>query len=118
LPSCRRGDRARHLDGFNVQLRDRAGLGHDALIAARNQFLGMAMQDKRLVGVRPNGQDDVASTSSTSTTPRRARSASRWRTSTTRSPQPGGHHVNDFIDRGRIRRWRRPTPTRMKPEDL
>jgi multidrug efflux pump len=46
--------------GFNVQLQDRAGLGHDALIGARNQFLGLAAQDKRLVAVRPSGQDDVS----------------------------------------------------------
>jgi multidrug efflux pump len=45
--------------GFDVQLQDRGGLGHDALLAARNQFLGMAAQDKRLVGVRPNGQEDM-----------------------------------------------------------
>ncbi len=46
--------------GFNVQLQDRAGLGHEMLVAARNQFLGLASQDRRLVGVRPNGQEDVA----------------------------------------------------------
>ena len=45
--------------GFDVQLQDRGAVGHEALIAARNQFLGMASQDKRLVAVRPNGQDDM-----------------------------------------------------------
>ena len=45
--------------GFDMQLVDKGGLGHEALMAARNQFLGMAAQEKRLVGVRPNGLDDV-----------------------------------------------------------
>ncbi len=45
--------------GVDFQLIDRSGLGHDTLMAARNQFLGMAMQDKRLINVRPNGMEDV-----------------------------------------------------------
>src|SRR5690606_26655280 len=44
--------------GFNFQLQDLGGLGHEALMDARNQFLGLAAQDSRLVGVRPNGQED------------------------------------------------------------
>jgi multidrug efflux pump subunit AcrB len=46
--------------GCSVQLQDRASLGHDALIAARNQILGLAAQDPRLVGVRPSGLTAVA----------------------------------------------------------
>ncbi len=46
--------------GFDFQLQDRGGVGHDKLMAARNQLLGMAMQDSRLARVRPNGMDDVA----------------------------------------------------------
>ncbi len=45
--------------GVDFQLVDRGGLGHDVLMAARNQFLGMAAQDPRLVNVRPNGLSDV-----------------------------------------------------------
>ncbi|MEQ9210598.1 MAG: efflux RND transporter permease subunit, partial [Pseudomonadales bacterium] len=45
--------------GFDVMLQDRNNLGHDALTSARNQMLGMASQDNRLVGVRPNGMEDV-----------------------------------------------------------
>ena len=45
--------------GVDFQLVDRGGLGHEALMAARNQFLGMAAQDPRLVRVRPNGLEDV-----------------------------------------------------------
>ncbi len=46
--------------GFDLQLLDRGGLGHATLMAARNQLLGMAAQDPRLVRVRPNGMNDVS----------------------------------------------------------
>ncbi|MCL7487870.1 MAG: efflux RND transporter permease subunit [Desulfobulbaceae bacterium] len=46
--------------GFDLQLLDRGGLGHDQLMAARNQLLGLAAQDPRLNRVRPNGMNDVA----------------------------------------------------------
>ena len=45
--------------GFDFQLLDRGGLGHEKLMEARNQLLGMAFQDKRLTKVRPNGMEDV-----------------------------------------------------------
>ena len=45
--------------GFDFQLLDRGGLGHEKLMAARNQLLGMASKDKRLTKVRPNGLEDV-----------------------------------------------------------
>ena len=107
--------------GFNVQLQDRAGLGHDALIAARNQFLGMAAQDKRLVGVRPNGQDD---------TPEyqleidHAKAGALGVTvadiNDTLSIAWGGSYVNDFIDRGRIKKvyLQADAGARMTPGDL
>ena len=46
--------------GFDFELLDFGGLGHERLMEARNQLLGMAMQDSRLVRVRPNGMEDVA----------------------------------------------------------
>ncbi|HBD09461.1 MAG TPA: hydrophobe/amphiphile efflux-1 family RND transporter, partial [Syntrophobacteraceae bacterium] len=46
--------------GFDFQLQDRSGLGHEALMTARNQLLGMTAKDPRLVRVRPSGLDDVA----------------------------------------------------------
>ncbi len=107
--------------GFNVQLQDRSGLGHDALIAARNQFLGMASQDKRLVGVRPNGQDD---------TPEyqleidHAKAGALGVTvadiNDTLSTAWGGTYVNDFIDRGRIKKvyLQADAGARMTPDDL
>ena len=45
--------------GFNFRLQDRGGNGHEALLAARNQMLGMAMQSKVLAGVRPSGLEDA-----------------------------------------------------------
>src|SRR5690606_4616086 len=45
--------------GFDFQLVDRGGVGHEALMQARNQLLGMANQDPRLMAVRPNGLDDT-----------------------------------------------------------
>jgi multidrug efflux pump len=45
--------------GFDFELQDVGGVGHDALMAARNQLLGMAAQDPTLMGVRPNGLDDT-----------------------------------------------------------
>src|SRR6267143_1314289 len=44
--------------GFDFQLEDRGGLGHDKLMQARNQLLAMAAKDPMLAQVRPNGQDD------------------------------------------------------------
>ena len=45
--------------GFNLQLLDRGGVGHQALLQARNQLLGMAATAPDLVGVRPNGMEDT-----------------------------------------------------------
>jgi multidrug efflux pump len=107
--------------GFNVQLQDRAGLGHAALTAARNQFLGMAMQDARLVGVRPNGQEDMpefelnidhakAGALGVSVADINDTLATAW----------GGSYVNDFIDRGRIKKvyLQADAHARMAPDDL
>ncbi len=45
--------------GFNFRLQDRGGSGHEALVAARNQLLGLAGQSKVLAGVRPDGLEDA-----------------------------------------------------------
>lgn len=75
--------------GFDFFLQDRAGVGHDKLMAARNQLLGMAAQDPNLVRVRPNRMEDTPSSTSRSTTRRRWRRGSPSATSTARSPVPG-----------------------------
>ncbi|MCK0511721.1 efflux RND transporter permease subunit [Aromatoleum buckelii] len=107
--------------GFNVMLQDRSGLGHDALIAARNQFLGLAAQDKRLVGVRPNGQDDMAEFQiDIDHAKAGALGVSIADINETLSTAWGGTYVNDFLDRGRIKKvyLQADADARMSPEDL
>jgi multidrug efflux pump len=91
--------------GFDLQLQDRGGVGHDALLAARNQFLGMAAQDKRLANVRPNGMED---TSELVLDIDHAKAGALGVTvadiNDTLSTAWGGVYVNDFLDRGRIKK--------------
>jgi multidrug efflux pump len=107
--------------GFDFQLQDIGGVGHEALVAARNQVLGMAAQDPTLAGVRPNGQDDTpqlkididqakAGAMGLTTADINAALSAAW----------GGSYVNDFIDRGRIKKVyvQADAPYRMRPEDL
>ncbi|NMG77529.1 efflux RND transporter permease subunit [Aromatoleum diolicum] len=108
-------------NGFNVQLQDRAGLGHDALVAARNQFLGLAAQDKRLVGVRPNGQEDMPEYElDIDHAKAAALGVSVSDINDTLSTAWGGTYVNDFLDRGRIKKvyLQADAHARMTPEDL
>ncbi len=105
--------------GFNVQLQDRAGLGHEALVAARDQFLGLAAQDPRLVGVRPNGQDDVAELRlEIDHAKAGALGVSVAAINETIATAGGGTYVNDFIDRGRIKKvyLQADAEARMTPE--
>jgi multidrug efflux pump len=107
--------------GFAFYLKDNAGLGHEALIAARNQLLGAAAQNPVLVNVRPNGQEDSpqlrldvdqekASALGLSTATINSTLAAAW----------GGQYIDDFIDRGRVKRVmvQADAPFRMVPEDF
>ena len=107
--------------GFNLQLKDASGQGHDKLLAARNTILGMAAQDKRLMGVRPNGQEDTpqykiivdqaqAGAMGVSTAEINSTMGMAW----------GGTYINDFIDRGRVKKVyvQGEADSRMMPEDL
>ncbi len=107
--------------GFDFQLQDRAGLGHEALMAARNQLLGMAAKDPRLIRVRPNGLEDVP----------QYRVDVDWGKAGalglpidsihgTISAAFGGAYVNDFIQGGRIKRvyLQADSAYRMLPKDL
>ncbi len=91
--------------GFDLQLKDVGGVGHEALLAARGQLLGMAGQEKSVVGVRPNGQDD---TSQLKLTVDQAKAQTLGLSisdiNTTISSALGGSYVNDFIDRGRVKK--------------
>jgi len=107
--------------GFDFQLQDVGGVGHEALIAGRNQLLGMASQDPNLAGVRPNGQDD---TPQLSVDVDQAKAGAMGLTTadinSALSAALGGVYVNDFIDRGRVKRVyvQADAPFRMRPEDL
>ncbi|MBW2062815.1 MAG: efflux RND transporter permease subunit [Deltaproteobacteria bacterium] len=107
--------------GFDFQLMDRGGVGHAALMNARNQLLGMAAQDPMLVKVRPNGMEDVPE----------YRIDVDWEKAgaqgmpitsihNTISAAFGSAYVNDFIQGGRVKRVfvQADAPYRMLPKDL
>ena len=108
-------------NGFDFQLQDRGGLGHDRLMEARNQLLGMAMQNPKLIAVRPNGQDDSpqfkldiddvrAGALGVSLADVNSVLATAW----------GSSYVNDFIQNGRVKKvyLQSEAKYRMLPEDI
>jgi HAE1 family hydrophobic/amphiphilic exporter-1 len=107
--------------GFDFQLQDRSGLGHEALMAARNQLLEMAAQDKRLVAVRHQGMEDVPE----------YRLDIDWQKAgaqgipinsihETIRAGFGSSYVNDFIHNGRVKRvyMQAEAPFRMLPQNI
>ena len=107
--------------GVDFQLVDRGGLGHAALMDARNQMLAMAAKDIRLASVRPNGMEDVP----------QFRVDVDWEKAgalglslnsihNTVSAAFGGAYVNDFIQAGRVKRvyLQADAQYRMLPRDL
>jgi multidrug efflux pump len=107
--------------GFTFRLQDRGGAGHEALLAARNQLLGMAGKSKLLAQVRPDGLEDA---------PQLQLDIDRDKASAlgvgfdainaTLSTSLGSSYVNDFPNRGRLQRVvvQADAPARMQPEDL
>ncbi len=108
-------------NGFDFILQDRGGLGHERLMEARNQLLGMAMQNAKLVAVRPNGQDDSpqfkldiddmrAAALGLAAADINSVLATAW----------GSTYVNDFIQDGRVKKvYVQAGPQfRMLPEDI
>ncbi len=107
--------------GFNLQLKDASSQGHEKLTMARNIILGEAAKDPRLAGVRPNGQED---------TPQYrvivdhaqagALGVSIAEINSTMGMAWGGSYINDFIDRGRVKKVyvQGEAGSRMMPEDL
>lgn len=107
--------------GFDIQLKDASGQGHEKLIAARNAILGMAAQDKRLAGVRPNGQEDTPQYQiNIDQAQAGAMGVSIADINTTMSMAWGGSYINDFVDRGRVKKVyvQGEANARMMPEDL
>jgi len=108
-------------NGFNIFLQDRVGLGHDELLAARNQLLGLASQSPILAGVRPNGQEDMPELQlDTDLAKAEALGVSQNDINSTLSTAWGSSYVNDFIDRGRVKKvyMQGDAQSRMVPEDL
>ncbi|RTQ30912.1 efflux RND transporter permease subunit [Variovorax gossypii] len=107
--------------GFDVQLQDLGGIGHEALVQAREQFLALARKDPALSQVRSNNLDD---------TPQFAididdRKAAALNLSTsdindTLSSAMGGSYVNDFINNGRVKKVyvQADAPFRMQPDSV
>ncbi|MGL6355904.1 efflux RND transporter permease subunit [Aeromonas veronii] len=107
--------------GFDFFLQDRGGIGHDKLMAARNQLLGMAAQDPTLVRVRPNGMEDTPQLDIKIDYEKAlAQGLSIADINNTLATAWGSTYVNDFVDRGRIKKvyMQADAPFRMNPEDL
>ncbi|MBG6246094.1 aminoglycoside/multidrug transporter subunit AcrD [Candidatus Symbiopectobacterium sp. 'North America'] len=107
--------------GFDMELQDRAGLGHDALMVARDTLLAQAAGDARLTRVRHNGLDDSPQMQIT-IDQRKAESlgVSISNINSTLKIGWGSTYVNDFIDRGRVKKVyvQADAPYRMLPDDL
>ncbi len=107
--------------GYTFFLKDNSGQGHEALVAARNQLLGLAAGSKKLANVRPNGQEDTpqfrididaakATSLGLSIDQINGTLAAAW----------GSSYIDDFVDRGRVKRVfvQADQPFRMVPEDF
>ena len=107
--------------GFDLQLKDVAGLGHEALVAAREQLIELARQDPRLQGVRSNGLDDTPQLKVT-IDDRKAGALSLTTSdiNTTLSTALGGSYVNDFLNQGRVKKVyvQGQASSRMQADDL
>lgn len=107
--------------GFNLQLQDIGGVGHAKLLDARNMLLGMSAQNEHVVGVRPNGQEDAPKLKVNINQEQAAAYDLDMTTiNTTLAQAFGGSYVNDFIDRGRIKKvYMQGNPdSRAAPEDI
>ncbi|HEX7749661.1 MAG TPA: efflux RND transporter permease subunit [Bordetella sp.] len=107
--------------GFDFMLEDQAGLGHQALLAARNQLLAQAMHDPKLMAVRPNGVEDAAQYKlNIDREKAKALGVSVSDLDSVLSIAWGSSYVNDFIDRGRVKKvfLMGDASGRMLPQDL
>jgi len=107
--------------GFSFRLQDRAGLGHDALLAARNQLLGMAAQSKVITQVRPDGLEDAPQLQvDIDRDKANALGVSFDAINSLISTTLGSAYINDFPNAGRLQRVvvQADAPARMQPDDL
>jgi hydrophobe/amphiphile efflux-1 (HAE1) family protein len=107
--------------GFDLMLQDRGNLGHAALMQARNQLLGALSREKGLVAVRPNGLEDTPEFRLDIDTHKiGSLGLSIADVNDTFSAAWGSSYVNDFIDRGRVKKvfLQADAPFRMLPDDV
>lgn len=107
--------------GYTFFLKDNSGQGHDALVNARNQLLGMAGESKLLANVRPNGLDDTPQLRlDIDVAKAGAHGLSLDTINSTLATAWGSSYVDDFIDRGRVKRVyvQADDAFRMNPEDF
>jgi len=107
--------------GFDLMLQDRANLGHEALMQARNQLLGALMKEPGLVAVRPNGMEDAPEFRLEIDEHKAgALGLTMADVNNTFSAAWGSSYVNDFIDNGRVKKvfLQADAPFRMLPSDI
>jgi multidrug efflux pump len=107
--------------GFTFRLQDRGGNGHDALVAARNQMLGMARQSKVLAGVRPDGLEDAPQLQvDIDRDKANAQGVGFAAINSSISTALGSAYINDFPNAGRMQRVvvQAEAQARMQPEDI
>jgi multidrug efflux pump len=107
--------------GFSFRLQDRGGRGHAALLAARNQLLGMAMHDPVLTGIRPEGLEDAPQLSlDIDRDKAQALGVTFDSINSAISTSLGSSYINDFPNAGRLQRVvvQAEARDRMQPEDL
>ena len=108
-------------NGFDFMLQDRGGIGHEKLMEARNQLLGMAMKNPKLIAVRPNGQDDSPQFKLDIDDVRAgALGVSLGDINSVLATAWGSSYVNDFIENGRVKKvfLQADAQYRMLPEDI
>jgi HAE1 family hydrophobic/amphiphilic exporter-1/multidrug efflux pump len=107
--------------GFDLELEDQGGLGHERLVQAQYQLLGMAAHDPLLAGVRPNSQPDTPQLDlEIDQAKAGALGLSLADVNSTVSAASGASYINDFTDRNRVKHvfMQADAPFRMTPEDL
>jgi multidrug efflux pump len=107
--------------GFTFRLQDRSGAGHEALVNARNQLLGMASQSKILAQVRPDGLEDAPQLQiDIDRDKANALGVPFDSINSALSTALGSSYVNDFPNQGRLQRVvvQADAPARMQEGDL
>src|SRR5690606_32565096 len=107
--------------GFSMFLQDIAAKGHEALLQACNKLRGMAARGEQLRNVRPNGQEDTPQLRvDVDVAKAAALSLPQSTINQTLAAAWGGQYIDDFIDRGRVKRVyiQADAPFRMTPEDF